>query len=197
MAVPQPTRDRTFCVLFALLATLCCRAVPSARAANHSRAHHQWFASRYCPRCALLIGVGTTYWPWRWTDGIVAPVLLELDQSRWELGAFRFATPQYLKFSRFPPSTISAHPYWGFSAMRRWQVLHRSRWKVYVGFGAVYRSETDLLEPIRWNFAYLVSLRYALRQNTFLEFSVRHWSDAWIKNPDRGQNFVLLSIGLH
>lgn len=193
----RATHARTSWVLLALLATFCCDAVPPARADDGARVHRHWLASRYCPRCALMIGVGATYWPWRWTDGIVAPIMLEVDQSRWELGAFRFATAQYLKFNRYPPSTISAHPYWGFSAMRRWQVLHRSRWKLYLGFGAVYRSETDLLEPIRWNFAYLVSLRYALRRNTFLEFSVRHWSDAWLKNPNRGQNFLLLSVGFH
>lgn len=81
--------------------------------------------------------------------------------------------------------------------MRRWQILHRSRWKLYLGIGAAYRNETDLLEPIRWNFAYPVALRYALRRSTFLELSVRHWSDAWIRNPDRGQNFLILTVGFH
>jgi hypothetical protein len=28
----------------------------------------------------------------------------------------------------------ATHPYWGFTAMRRWLVLHRSRTRLYVGF---------------------------------------------------------------
>ena len=142
-----------------------------------------------------MVGAGTTFWRWHWTDGIVTPVMLEMDQSRWELGVFRFSTDQYLKYPRYPPSTLSAHPYWGFSAMRRWQVLHRARWKIYFGLGAAYRSETDLLEPMRWNLAYLIGIRYALKRNTFLEFTMRHWSDVWIRTPNRGQNMVVLAVG--
>jgi hypothetical protein len=35
--------------------------------------------------------------------------------------------------------------------MRRWQVPHRSRGRLYLGFGANYRSEIDYLETTRWN----------------------------------------------
>lgn len=45
----------------------------------------------------LMIGAGTTVWPWHWTDGIVIPLLVEIDDSRFEVGAFRFVTRQYLK----------------------------------------------------------------------------------------------------
>ena len=45
-----------------------------------------------CPKCKLLIGAGQTYQFWGWSDGIVLPVTLELDESRWELGAYRVAT---------------------------------------------------------------------------------------------------------
>jgi len=47
-----------------------------------------------CPRCNVLVGLGTTYRFSAWTDGIVVPLSLELDESRWELGAFRFANAQ-------------------------------------------------------------------------------------------------------
>lgn len=149
-----------------------------------------------CPHCDLMVGAGTTFWPWHWTDGVVAPVALEIDDSRWELGAFRFSTSQYLKSSRYPPSTLSAHPYWGFSAMRRWQVLHRSRCRLYLGFGASYKTETDLLDATRWNFAYLFAIRYTLAKSVFIELGLRHWSNAWIKEPNRGQNLVAISFGL-
>ena len=145
----------------------------------------------------LMIGAGTTLWPWHWTDGIVIPLLVEIADSRFELGAFRFATRQYLKSPGWPIGTVSAHPYWGFSAMRRWQVLHRSRFKLYLGLGAAYRSETDLLEASKWNFAYVVAIRYSPTSDVFLEACARHWSDAWTRLPNRGQNMVLLTVGFH
>ena len=80
--------------------------------------------------------------------------------------------------------------------MRRWQMLHRSRARFYFGFGANYRSETDLLESTRWNFAYLLAARWDLdSRGRLLEVGIRHWSDAWIRQPNRGRNFVTLSYG--
>ena len=93
-----------------------------------------------CARCNLLVGVGATYRLFGWTDGIVLPVALELDESRWELGAFRMTNAQ-----RYRENDHATNPYWGFTAMRRWQVLHRSRGRLYLGFGANYRSEIDYL----------------------------------------------------
>jgi hypothetical protein len=49
------------------------------------------------------------------------PLTLELDESRWELGAFRMANAQ-----RYREVDHATNPYWGFTAMRRWQVLHRA-----------------------------------------------------------------------
>jgi len=119
------------------------------------------------------------------------PLTLELDQSRWELGAFRFPNAQ-----RYRDNDHATDPYWGFTAMRRWQVLHRSRARLYLGFGANYRSETDYLESTRWNFAYLVAVRFDLDSHgRLLELGIRHWSDFWIKQPNRGQDFVTLSFG--
>jgi hypothetical protein len=146
---------------------------------------------------AVMVGGGATVWPWHWTDGVVIPLLFELDGSRFELGAFRFATQQYLKSAGWPRNTVSAYPYWGLSAMRRWQILHRSRFKLYLGLGAAYRSETDLLVASKWNFAYLVAIRYSPGSHVFLELGVRHWSDAWIRLPNRGQNMVLITLGFH
>jgi hypothetical protein len=51
-------------------------------------------STSFCPRCNVLVGLGTTYRFSAWTDGIVVPLALELDESRWELGAFRFANAQ-------------------------------------------------------------------------------------------------------
>lgn len=148
-----------------------------------------------CERCDLLIGVGTTFRTWAWTDGFILSVALELDESRWELGAFRFTTAQRAPTYALPASSDAANPYWGFTAMRRWQVLHRKWGKLYLGLGANYRSETDYLESTRWNFAYLIAVRFDLdAHDKALELGVRHWSDAWIRPPNRGQNFLTLSL---
>lgn len=144
-----------------------------------------------CAHCLLLIGVGTTYYDFNWTRGLVLPLTLELDDSRWELGAFRFQTQQH---SPGAEHIVYAHPYWGFTAMRRWQVLHRGWGRLYLGFGANYRTELDYLEPTHWNFAYLIAVRFSVgRHDSSFELGVRHWSDAWIKKPNRGQDLVTLS----
>jgi hypothetical protein len=80
--------------------------------------------------------------------------------------------------------------------MRRWQVLHRSPARLYLGFGANYRSEIDYLETTRWNFAYLVAARFDLDSHgRLLELGIHHWSNFWIKQPNRGQDFLTLSFG--
>jgi hypothetical protein len=178
-----------------LVGLMCCFACQRAGAGADTAVTEEPSSSLHCPQCDVMVGAGATVWPWHWTDGVVLPALVELDGSRFELGAFRFATQQYLKSPGWPPYTVSAHPYWGFSAMRRWQVLHRSRFKLYLGLGVAYRSETDLLEASKWNFAYLVAVRYSLGRHVFLELGARHWSDAWIRFPNRGQNVVLITVG--
>ena len=179
-----------------LLGCLWCCACSEAWA-RVRQAHDALLAWAHCPQCALETGVGTTFFASHWTDGIVMPIFLEIDRSRWEIGAYRFLRNQFLKESGFPLSTISARPFWGFTAMHRWQILHRSRWKLYVGFGASYQTQADLLDATRWNFAYLLALRYSPERHFFFEFSARHWSNAWIKLPNRGQDLLLLSVGFH
>lgn len=148
-----------------------------------------------CAHCNVLIGAGTTFRLFGWTGGVVVPVTLELDDSRWELGAFRMATAQRFAYKDLPPTAHSADPYWGFTAMRRWQVLHRSRCRLYFGFGANYKTETDYLDGTRWNFAYVVAARFDLdTHGRLLELGIRHWSNAWIKQPNNGQNILTLSF---
>jgi hypothetical protein len=149
-----------------------------------------------CPKCRLLVGVGTTYATWGWSDGLVLPVTLELDDSRWEIGAFRVATRQIAIGHGYPPPDYrSADPFWGYSAMRRWQFLHRSWLRLYAGFGASYKPQIDTLDATRLNFAYLVAARFDLGSSgSLLEISTRHWSNAYIKKPNIGENFLTLTF---
>ncbi len=112
--------------------------------------------------CNLLIGGGTTFSHFDWTNGLVLEGTLELYDSRWELGAYRFATSQSIPISGVPSDYHAANPYWGFTAMRRWRVLDRRLVKLYLGFGANYRTELDYLESTNWNFAYLLAARFDL-----------------------------------
>jgi hypothetical protein len=183
-------------VSFVLVGCLCFCGARAARAEGATEANDALLAWTHCPQCALQVGTGTTFVSSHFTDGIALPVLLEIDGSRWEIGAYRFLTRQSLNSPAFPPSTISAYPFWAFSAMHRWQMLHRTRWKLYLGFGASYQRRIDLLDATKWNFALLLALRYTLGGHLFLEFSTRHWSNADIKMPNRGQNLVMIGIGL-
>ena len=147
-----------------------------------------------CPRCNLLLGAGTTYQFLAFSDGLVLPITLEIDQSRWEIGAFRVATRQVGARNGYPPFT-SSEPFWGFSGMRRWQFLHRSFVRFYAGFGGSYKKEIDILDSTRLNFAYLLAVRFDLNKSgTLLELSARHWSNAYIKRPNTGENFLTLSF---
>src|SRR5450631_3859804 len=67
-----------------------------------------------CEHCDLLIGAGTTISHVAWTNGLVFAGTLELYDSRWELGAFRFATAQSIPISGVPAYYRAANPYWGF-----------------------------------------------------------------------------------
>lgn len=149
-----------------------------------------------CPKCKLLLGAGQTYQFWGWSDGVVLPVTLELDESRWELGAFRVATRQIAIGHGYPPPDYtSAPPFWGYSAMRRWQFLHRSWLRLYAGVGGSYKTEIDTLDATRWNFSYLLAARFDLGSSgSLFEIAVRHWSNAYIKRPNIGENFLTLSF---
>lgn len=177
--------------LLVVLAAGCCAI------ANPTLAHGEVASDPgFCTHCDLLVGVGETTNFRHWTDGLVLPVTLELDDSRWEIGAFRIARRQFLdEYPKFPAATIAARPYWGFTAMRRWQILHRSRVRLYLGFGANYRTETDLLTATKWNFSGMIGVRFDLGRHVLLEVGLRHWSNAWIRFPDRGQNFVTVTVG--
>jgi hypothetical protein len=80
--------------------------------------------------------------------------------------------------------------------MRRWQVLHRGREKLYLGFGASYVTQENYVNASLFNFSYLIGLRFDLggSRGPLLEVTLRHWSNAWLKLPNRGENFVTLSV---
>lgn len=192
--IPGRSPLRSWHLLLTLIALVSAGCGPRLTRADEAP-QYAWTPWNPCPHCDLLVGVGTTFNFWNWTDGLVLPVTLEIDDSRWEVGVYRIATAQLIKeVSLFPLSQRGANPEWGFDALRRWQLLHRSWGKLYFGFGASYKTGNDLLDA-RWNFAYLVAIRFNVGNTSIVELGVRHWSNAWFRAPNRGENMVMLSFG--
>jgi hypothetical protein len=147
-----------------------------------------------CAGCELSVGIGGTYHYWAKTGGIVAPITFDLGEGRYELGAFRFTTPQMLELYGLLPARRFADPYWGFSLSRRWRLVGNASWGMYVGLGASYKTETDSLDSTHWNFAEQLALRLRVSHVVTLELAIRHWSNAGIRLPNRGQDFATLLL---
>jgi len=190
-----PAVDGTFVLRAASRTCSLIAALLMLTVARHACANGTEFPWSPCRQCNFLVGVGATFHPFDATGGLVIPLTFTFAEGRWELGAFRFATSQRFAEANLPFATLDAHPYWGFSGARRWNVWNPDWGKLFLGFGAGYRSKTDYIEATRWTFAYQLSVRVNLgRHGELLEFSIRHWSNAWVKLPNRGQNFATLSF---
>ena len=75
------------------------------------------------------------------------------------------------------------------------QLVARPSWNLFCGFGASYKTERDELSATRWNFASQLGVRLALNgRGSFVELAVRHWSNAGIRLPNRGQDFATMSF---
>lgn len=147
-----------------------------------------------CEDCQLHVGLGSTYHFWGATGGTVVPATLTWGRGRYELGLFRMATEQVMSERGWRGSRLMAEPYWGVSASRRWKIAGHNAGRVYFGFGGSYKSEADPLNATRWNFASQLVMRVQLpRSHSDVEFSLRHWSNAGIRLPNRGQDFFTVS----
>ena len=151
-----------------------------------------------CDGCELLLGLGDTYHFWADTGALVVPATLTLDHDRYELGVFRVTSQQTLFEHLWGRPHVMADPYWGFSASRRWQLTARPTWRLLFGFGVSYKTEEDLLNATHWNFAEQLVLRlnrpFGGRHD--MEFAIRHWSNAGMRCPNRGQDFFTVSVTL-
>ena len=149
-----------------------------------------------CDGCALFLGIGYTYHMWGETRGFVIPATLTLDQGRYEVGVFRFTSDQTLYEDLWGRSRVLANPYWAVSASRRWQVAAQPAWRLFFGFGASYKTEEDLLNATHWNFSEQLGVRlhHVLGVGNDMEFAFRHWSNAGLRCPNRGQDFMTVTI---
>jgi Lipid A 3-O-deacylase (PagL) len=180
-------------------------------------------AQSFCASCRVQLGIGGTYHFWGQTGGVVIPVTVTWRDSRYELGVFRFATPQYLTeggrqgplplmadadsstaaaqrprlTDHGPLRRLMADPYWGLSASRRWRLFEHGPVEGFFGFGLALRTESDVLSASRWDFASQFVLRVHLAGGRPAELAIRHWSNGGCKLPNHGQDFLTLTVLLN
>jgi hypothetical protein len=154
-------------------------------------------AQTVCEGCEIQLGVGGTYHFWGRTGGVVLPLSLTWDQSRYEFGVFRVATQQVLAETATRSQRLMAEPYWGVSASRRWQLFNHGPVRGFFGFGLAWRTESDALSVTRWDFASQVGLRVRLPGGrSATELTIRHWSNGGVRLPNHGQDFATLTLHL-
>jgi hypothetical protein len=159
-------------------------AALSAHAANGS----------FCADCEVSLGVGGTYHFWGRTSGIVIPVTFTFDEDRYELGAFRMSRAQHFYDPTFHTNLHLADPYWGFSLSRRLELVRRQHFRLFIGLGASYKTQENELSASLWNFAEQLGVRFLPIRGAAIELCARHWSNAGLKTPNRGQDFATLTF---
>ena len=148
----------------------------------------------FCRGCEVQLGVGGTYHSFESTGGVVIPLTVSWDHSRWELGVFHFGE-QTSQDNDDRVERVVARPYWGASLSRRFTFFERGPLRAIFGFGVSYRTEQDILSATHWNFSSQLGLRFQIPQvAASFELSTRHWSNGGVRTPNRGQDFTILSV---
>jgi hypothetical protein len=110
------------------------------------------------------------------------------DRDRLEFSAFRFFDPQV------QGRIALGNPNWTYELSTRWTFIHNPKVKMFVGLGGAYKSETDDINGSRLNFAEQVGWRFTRSEvGPGFEIVVRHMSNAGLKKPNKGQDFVTLA----
>lgn len=140
----------------------------------------------------FALGAGMTYQYDGSKGTTVAVATWSTHDDHYELAAFRFLTAQ----TRF--GCALAEPNWVFEASRRWRLhwslIDRSGVELFVGAGAAYINKTDNLNGSNWNFAEQLGWRFPKQASGHrLDFAIRHVSNAGIKKPNRGEDFLTLA----
>jgi hypothetical protein len=155
-------------------------------------------AHSLCESCEVQVGIGDTYHFWGTTGGVVLPVTLDWSDNRYELGLFRLSTRQILYDTHYRYGRVMADPYWGMSLSRRWRLFDRGPVRGFFGFGIAAKTSSDQLSVTRLDFASQFGLRFPFPGNHVVgELTFRHWSNAGIRLPNHGQDFVTLTVRLN
>jgi hypothetical protein len=110
---------------------------------------------------------------WTWND------------DRFELGAIRFADGQLGK------AVSLANPNWTFQFSGRWTFIRKPKAKFFFGLGSAYKTKMDDLNGSHLNFAEQLGVRFPRSDvGPGFEIVVRHMSNAGLKKPNKGQDFI-------
>jgi hypothetical protein len=140
----------------------------------------------------LALGAGMTYQ----YDGSKGTTLgiatYTWRDDHYELAAIRFFSAQ----TRLGDAL--ADPNWVFEFSRRWKLhwslIDHSGLQLFCGVGAAYKNETDDINGSHLNFAEQLGWRFPRQANGgHVEFAIRHMSNAGLKKPNKGEDFLTLA----
>ncbi len=154
-------------------------------------------AADFCSSCELQLGIGATYNFGEFTRSAVIPLAFNFDHDRWELGVFRFTHDQHSYSTRWGAEILWATPYWGSSLTRRLEVIKTRHWRLFAGLGASYKTQEDRESGSLWNFSEQLGVRFLPSPGYSIELVGRHWSNAGLKLPNHGQDFVTLMFSIY
>lgn len=141
----------------------------------------------------LGVGGGGTYQFDGTSTSAIGAVTWTCCADRFEIGAFRFVKSQ-LHNSRRDVSTY-AKPNWVFPVSSRWTLLRSGEGALFIGIGDVYKTETDELNGSHFNFTEQLGYRVTpLWGGPAVEIVLRHMSNAGLKKPNRGQDFITVEV---
>jgi hypothetical protein len=148
-----------------------------------------------CESCQVQVGLGETYHYWATTGSVILPISVSWGDNRYEFGAFRFLSQQFLPWPGTRNARQMANPYWGTSLSRRWHLFELGPFQGYVGFGFSLKTDADALSVTKWDFASQAGVRFRLPGSSMIgEVTMRHWSNAGIRLPNHGQDFATLTV---
>jgi hypothetical protein len=140
----------------------------------------------------LALGTGMTYQYDGTKTASLGVITWTWHDNHYELAVFRFLTAQ-----RRLGETL-AGPDWVFEASRRWRLhwslIDPSGLQLFIGAGAAYKNATDRMNGSHLNFAEQLGWRFPRQANGGqVEFAIRHVSNAGLKKPNKGQDFLTLA----
>jgi hypothetical protein len=142
----------------------------------------------------LGLGGGTTieYHVDGYTHAPIAALTWTWDRDRFEVAAFRFLKAQVQDGVGY--RLTLANPNWIYEISRRWTFLRTGKGNMFAGLGGAYKSETDHVNGTRLNFAEHLGWRFTRSEvGPGFELVVRHVSNAGLKKPNRGEDFITLA----
>jgi hypothetical protein len=142
----------------------------------------------------LGLGGGTTieYHVDNYTHAPLAAVTWTWDRDRFEVAAFRFLKAQDQDGVGW--RLTLTNPDWIFEFSRRWTFFRTRIGNMFAGLGGAYKNEIDHDSGSRLNFAEQLGWRFTRSEvGPGFEVVVRHVSNAGLKKPNRGEDFITLA----